>query len=299
MAGSDSLVTEQFVLEKIDYFSNIQLWPRTAQPKRWLDNFSNGERPYAVHLLNSFTHFNQEIVSQLFVSAFQLLSCEVIPAGFPLVKAAKAWNDFRDQVLVTPVSGEDPSPADSGYRYATKARDLLDIPSCQLVTHEEALKAVMEEPTRTIIFVDDFVGSANQILTHWERQINVSGTELSFSLASKNGMASAYYCCALATEYGIGRIANAGLPLTVQPGNILPLNASALALDSLVWPEAEQINGVAFIAAANERAGITDDATGFHNLGLTVGIEGQVPDATLPIFLWNENDWIPLFGAQP
>ena len=296
MAGSDALVTEQFVLEKIDYFSDIQLWPRTVQPKRWLANFLDCERPYAVHLLNSFAHFNQEIVNQLFVSAFQLLSCELLPVGAPLDKVVQAWTDFRNRVLITPVNGEIPSPADSGYRYASKARDLLDIPPSQLATHEEALKAVVSDATRPIIFVDDFVGSGEQILSHWKRQVTVNGTKLSFFLAAKGGMAPAYYCCALATDYGVGRIATAGLPITVRAGNILPANASAVASDSLVWPKSEYANGVAFLDAANARAGITTNTTGFHDLGLTVGIEGRVPDATLPIFLWDQNDWIPLFG---
>ena len=295
-AGRDALVTEQFVLEKIDYFSDIQLWPRTVQPKRWLENFSAGERPYAVHLLNSFVHFNEDIINQLFVSAFQLLSGEVLPTGAPLDEAVKAWADFRNRVLITPVSGESPSPADSGYRYASKARDILNIPQSQLVTHEDALRAVVSDATLTIIFVDDFVGSGQQILNHWKRQVSVNGTVLSFSLAAKGGMAAAYYCCALATEYGVGRIATAGLPLTVRAGNILPLNASAVASDSLVWPKSEFAKGVAFLGAANARAGITTNPTGFHKLGLTVGIEGRVPDATLPIFLWDQNDWIPLFG---
>ena len=131
------------MLEKIDYFSDIQLWPRTVQPKRWLDNFLDCERPYAVHLLNSFAHFNQEIVNQLFVSAFQFLSCEVLPVGAPLDEAVQAWADFRNRVLITPVNGENPSPADSGYRYASKARDLLGIPWFQLANHEDALEAVV------------------------------------------------------------------------------------------------------------------------------------------------------------
>ena len=295
LVGTDALVNEQFVLEKIEYFSDIQLWPRTVQPKRWLDNFPDCERPYAVHLLNSFVHFNQDIIDQLFVSAFQLLSAEVLPVGATLDEAVQAWADFRSRVLITPVSGENPSPADSGYRYATKARDLLNIPSSQLVTHEDALKAVVTDVTRPIIFVDDFVGSGQQILSHWKRRVTVNGTKLSFSLAAKAGIGPAYYCCALATDYGVGRIACAGLPLTVRAGNILPANASAVASGSLVWPKSEYANGIAFLDAANARAGIKVNARGFHKLGLTLAIEGRVPDATLPIFLWAQNGWNPLF----
>ena len=283
-------------MEKIDYFSDIQLWPRTVQPERWLANFSDCERPYAVHLLNSFVHFNQDIIDQLFVSAFQLLSCEILSAEAPLDEVVQAWDDFRNRVLITPVSGEIPSPADSGYRYATKARNLLNIPPSQLATHEDALRTVVSDATRPIIFVDDFVGSGQQILNHWKRQVTVDGTVVSFALAAEGGMGPAYYCCALATDYGIGRIACARLPLTVRAGNTLPASASAVALDSLVWPRSEYTNGVAFLDAANARAGIKANAKGFHELGLAVAIEGRVPDATLPIFLWDQNDWIPLFG---
>ena len=146
------------MLDKIEYFTDIQLWPRTVQPSQWLANFSDNERPYAVHLLNSFVHFNVEIVDQLFASAFQLLSIEVIPAGTSIDEAMQAWTQFRAQALITPVNGEEPSPADSGYRFATKARDLLGIKPRQLVTHESALKAVMGDATIPVIFVDDLCG---------------------------------------------------------------------------------------------------------------------------------------------
>ena len=295
LIGSSALATERLVLEKIEYFTDIQLWPRTVEAERWLDNFSGSERPYAVHLLNSFTHFNEDMVDQLFVSAFQLLSSEVPPVGASLKEAIQAWTRFRARALITPVGGEEPSPADSGYRYASKARDLLGIPPSRLVTHESALRAVIRDATVPVIFVDDFVGSGDQILKHWVRPVSVNGTELSFSTAAQAGMAHAYYCCALATDYGVSRIADAGLPLTVRAGNILHPNASAVAPDSLVWPELERENGVAFLDAASTRAGIeVGDATGFHRLGLTIGIDGRAPDATLPIFLWDQNGWTPL-----
>lgn len=293
-----TLVTEQFVLEKIEYFTDINLWPRTVQPKRWLENFTEEERPFAIHLLNSFTHFNQDIIDQLFASSFQLLSCEVVPEAVPFDEVARAWADFRSRVLITPVSGETPSPADSGYLYASKARDILRVDETQLVSHADALKEVVADATRPVVFVDDFVGSGQQILHHWERPLIVNGTTLSFSVAAKAGMGPAYYCCALATDYGLARINTAGIPLTVRAGNTLPNNASAVATDSLVWPEVDRAKGVAFLGQANTRAGITSNAMGFHRLGLTVGIEGRVPDATLPIFLWDQNDWIPLFRRR-
>ena len=294
-----TLVTEQFVLEKIKYFTDIQLWPRTVQPERWLRNFTEGERPFAIHLLNSFTHFNQDIINQLFASSFQLLSCEVVPEEAPFDEVAQAWADFRSRVLITPVSGERPSPADSGYRYASKARDLLRIDETQVVSHADALEAVVADATQPVVFVDDFLGSGQQILRHWERSVIVNGTNLSFSVAAKAGMGPAYYCCALATDYGLGRIRTAGLPLTVRAGNTLPANASAAATDSLVWPESDRADGVTFLREASARAGIKSNAMGFCGLGLTVGIEEWVPDATLPIFLWDQNDWVPLFRRRP
>ena len=118
----------------------------------------------------------------------------------------------------------------------------------------------------------------------------MNDTELSFAQA---GMERAYYCCALATDYGVSRIGNAGLPLTVRAGNILHPSVSAVAPDSLVWPND---NGTDFLETVCTRAGIAAEAAlGFHGLGLTIGIDGRVPDATLPIFLWDRNGWNPLF----
>ena len=50
-----------------------------------------------------------------------------------------------------------------------------------------------------------------------------------------------------------------------------------------------------FIYKASMLGGIPETQwKGFHDLALTVGFEHSVPDATLPIFYWKNNDWKPL-----
>jgi hypothetical protein len=55
------------------------------------------------------------------------------------------------------------------------------------------------------------------------------------------------------------------------------------------------------VKAVSARIGIPDsggavvnDWQGFHCLGLSLAFYDSVPDATLPIFYWEENGWNPL-----
>jgi hypothetical protein len=69
-------ISEAFALFKCDHFVDIQMWPLTARlnPRLWLSNFSDGELPFALNLLNSFIYFNQPMMDQLLLAAFQDLS---------------------------------------------------------------------------------------------------------------------------------------------------------------------------------------------------------------------------------
>src|SRR5689334_2415032 len=64
------------VLEKADYFVDVQLWPlqKTLNARGWLGNFLDNEKEHATHLLNGFLYFSPALVDQMFTAAFQSLS---------------------------------------------------------------------------------------------------------------------------------------------------------------------------------------------------------------------------------
>ncbi|MGH9418975.1 MAG: phosphoribosyltransferase-like protein [Thermoanaerobaculia bacterium] len=298
MLATQPIVNEPFVLTKCDYFVDVQLWPLTQQcnPRGWLTNFEDAEQIYAVHLLNSFMFFRQVLIDPLYSAAFQGISRQLCGAQAFLTAQAN-WRSFVDLVLITRVTGETPSDTDSGYLFARLARQLLDVPEDRILSPSECLESLMLSP-RPVVFVDDIAGSGDQFIATWNRAIALpSNTVMSFSkLASIRHRADFYYCPLFCTQKAAARITNACPNLILAPAHVLPARYSAVAADSVLWPISLRDEGIAFVERASKRAGIPiSDWRGYDDLGLTIAFEHfAVPDATLPLFWWEENGWIPL-----
>jgi hypothetical protein len=298
---SPASIDDGFVLSKCDYFLDLQLWPIRSRidPVRWLQNFSEDEKDHAVHLLNGFTYLCPNLVDEMFRGAFQRLSLDVVSSGTPLLTAQGIWNSFLDNVLLVPVRGETPSTADSGFAYARRARQLLKIPEDRILLPVDALRLIIEKGPRPVVFVDDFVGSGSQFIKTWRH--NHEGLKAAFSVVAPLLQSAAFfYIPIVATEAGISAIHEAAPEVLVKPANTLSARYSALAVDSLIWPVRLRPTALNFVRNASMRAGIPDvggqehDWRGQNKAGLCLAIGDSVPDATLPLFYWTENDWKPL-----
>jgi len=288
-------VNRHFVLAKCDFFVNAQLWPigRRLNPTSWLENFTAAELDHAVALLNAFLFLPTGMTRQLFAAAFHGLSREVIPQDTqdPL----SAWNTFLGNVLVTRVTGEAPSDTDSGYLFARWSRQELRLAEHQIVSNSAALELLEERPGHTVVFVDDFVGSGEQMIHTWHRQHLVRGMERAFADYSGDPTNRFYYTPVLCTEYGARRVNASCSGLQLRPTHSLPQRYSALHRRSILWPRNLLATAAEFVRTASKRAGVPEaDYAGFHGLGLAIAFAHSVPDATLPIFYWSCNDWRPL-----
>ena len=294
-------VDQALVLKKCTDFVDFQLWPLNTNlnPEAWLPNFGAAEIEHAVHLLNSFMYFSETLVDHIFASAFRNLSNLLFSTAGTFSNTQKIWAAFVRQVLVTYVTGEVPNASDSGYLFARKARQVLQLPENQIVTPPEALEVLTQNPSTPIVFVDDFVGSGNQFIATWERKYQFASQDLSFSDLSIPGP-QVFYCPAFCTEYGLGNINRKCPTVAVNAGNFLSKRYSALDVELLVWPEHLRSSASDFLRTASERAGIPDtngaqdDWRGFHKLGLAIAFSHSVPDATIPLFYWEQNGWSPL-----
>jgi hypothetical protein len=294
-------IGEVDVLAKADYFVDVQLWPlqKTLNARGWLGNFIGDEKEHAIHLLNGFLYFSSVLVDQMFAAAFQSLSSRFHTPGSSYLVLQSNWQQFLDTVIVTYVTGERPNPTDSGYSFARKTRQLLGIPETRITSPADAVQRLVHQPG-PILFVDDFVGSGNQFVETWRRTVSISGITASFEKIAAVSPASFYYCPVICTEYGYSRLRHDCPTVILQPAHILTRRYSALAPDSFIWPARLQATSVDFLQRASSRAGIPDtggnvnDWRGFHQLGLALAIGDSVPDATLPIFYWEENGWKPL-----
>lgn len=302
-APSDVQEDHRRILEKCDYLVDVQLWPRrdTLDPVRWLKNFKPDEIDHATHLLDVFLYFSEPMVNALMVGAFQNLSRLVKGAQPSLITTQMRWLTFFDTLLITYVTGEKPNVTDSGFTFARKARQVLGIPEDRIVDPGTALQAALNA-ARPIVFVDDFVGSGSQMISTWQRQYPAyAGVSRSFSDAAQLGRSTFYYCPLVCTSLGMRNIKMHCRELQIEPAHLIASAYSLTSARSSQWPAHLRPTATDFIRRASLRAGIPDtkgravnDWQGFRKLGLALAFYHSVPDATIPLFYWQENGWQPL-----
>jgi hypothetical protein len=288
-------VTKDVLLKRAGFFRDVNLWPRAEvlSPERWLENFSEAELPLALSLLHSFQYFSEDLTNELFIAAFHSISAEMWQAHG--AAAPSRWRSFFDRVLVTPVEGEQPNPTDSGYIFARRARQQLDIDEARIM-RPAAVIAHLIVQSAPVAFVDDFVGSGNQFIETWQRPYGPS--QISFAAIAKHRGGDFYYCPMICTEHGAARIQQECPEVSLRPAHLISNRDGALAPDSRIWPDHFRPHALSFVRDTSLRAGIPasgkDSWSGFHGLGLTIAFAHSVPDATLPIFYWEKNGWKPL-----
>lgn len=290
------------------YFVRVRLWPRQTQfdPKGWMSNFDDAERPFAARLLEGFTFFSNELVAATFRSVFKNLSQVVLRNRSNYLAAANEWAAFVDSVIVVRVAGQIASEADSGYIFTRLSRDVLGIAEGRLMSPQAALESLRKQPHQSIVFVDDFVGTGEQFVGMWERVHELSNAWASFkslALTSGAGSISFYYVPLICAERGRGYIAEKCPQVKLLPAHVLAPSYSALATDSVIWRDDMAATGPKFIEKVSERAGLRDlDGNegcwrGYRRLGLALAFEHGVPDATLPIFTVANDNWKPLIKS--
>ncbi len=302
-------VDKAFVLDKCNRFVDFQLWMLRADldPEGWLQNFTADEQEHACHLLNSFMFFSTDLVRAMFLSAFQNISCIIRSPGRDFRLEQSFWRTFCNQTIVTYVTGEMPNPTDSGFIFARMARQYLEIPERMIVEPKEALKLLVNGANRPVVFVDDFVGSGQQFISTWKRPYDIglpSGGQYTFEMYAKSRGGQFFYTPVLSSALGIREILLHCPDVQLSPANVLGTRYNACDPESIVWPPKLLPSGRSFIELASKRAGIPDtgggknDWRGFNFQGLCVGFEHSVPDATIPIFYWEQNGWKPLLRRR-
>ena len=294
-------VNKELALERCRFLADVQVWPVHSKldPDRWLANFNDAEMPYAVHMLHSFLYFSEHMVEQMLCAAFQGLGKFVISCESDFAAAQRQWTEFRDNAIITRIPGEQPSDADSAFIFVRKARQVLGIDETNLLSPSETLSKLCRSGPRPVVFVDDFVGSGEQCVRAWEEVY--PDNSISFKVVATQPQYRFYYIPLICTHHGYKRLTNECKGLTVNAAHILPENYSLLVPNSALWPDSLRGNAFDVVKTMSKRAGIPDtngahvnDWQGFYRLGLGLAFYHDVPDATLPIFYWEENGWKPL-----
>jgi hypothetical protein len=290
--------TADLVLQKARNFSNAGIWPATPPlaVERWLANFSREERAIGVHLLNGFVFLNRSLTDALFQAAFRALYFKLQDSDQPLQENAYRWKVFCSRVIITRVTGEEPNDTDSGFAFARRARQLLGVPQQRIVSPEVGITLALSRDPPPIVFVDDFVGSGQQMIKTWHRRYLCPGAgTLSFADIPSSG--SVFYTPIITTAYGKSEIETQCPGLTMAPAHIIGSQYSALSRNSYFWPAPLRDEAIELVEKISYRHEIPN-WRGFHDLALGLAFEHSVPDANLALFTWRGPNWVPLVSIR-
>ena len=292
---------------KSDALKRAGIWPPNdpgqVRPNSWLSNFKANETAIAAALVDVFVYFSNEQVTQLLRRALTRL--------FQTFGGTdRSYETRRNQIinqlsrtLFVPVEGEDPNPADSGYYICRAVRQTLGLSDSNIANPAAALTKYLADD-QTIVFVDDMVGTGNQMRDMWHRPYATDDPR-SFRLAYERVQRRCYYICLACTSEGRNIITSlSGIEL-ISAHDLTARDhyRAALArisdhpagpglppaIDVLIRKYAPQLPLESYM----KTAGFPLD--GFGNLGLTLGFQHCMPDATLPIY-WasGAGSWLPL-----
>ena len=183
---------------------------RDVHPEGWLDNFLDPEQEHAVHLLGAFLYYSETLVERLFSAAFQRLS--IIQARAQghrdySLTLSSSWRLFCDRALITYVTGEVPSPTDSGLIFSRMARQVLSMKEARILSPDEVIRRLAAGDTSPVIFVDDFVGSGEQFINTWVRSYDLGGGKVtSFKTLASISTVQFYYCVPFCSALGLSEI---------------------------------------------------------------------------------------------
>lgn len=298
---SDIIVEE--TLAKCDVLKSSGLWPAepAIRPRAWLKNFDDNDLSIAAFLLDKFTFYNKRLSDALLLSSYNSIG-DGLSKG-PNAPDAKALALSLSSAVLTPISGEEPNPTDSGYLLCRNARQILKIPEERIVNHREAITHASNQ--NTVVFIDDFVGSGDQFIKTWGRKYGRSNPR-SFSEIQHSNKFTAIYITLVSTETGLNNIHRSAPEVAVCATHVLNdkstlpgiINNSAYSksdIDSFLLKYSSHLKPNEHYIANNPAYLLY----GYQELQLLFGFEHSIPDATLPIF-WapGENNWEPLIERR-
>lgn len=284
-------VNVDLVSEKERFFRSFQVWPLASRfdARLWRENFSKDELVFADRLLRSFTYFSEAMVDALLLASVQRY------LNTFYTDKPKSISDF----IFVSVEGEEPHPTDSGHVFLRKVRDNLSVAEASIKKPDDAIK--MHQTSHHFIFVDDFVGSGNQMVETWTRPRQlIDGSFSSFSDLATSGVYSFGYCPCISSFKGRETLSKLAPSLNFRPAHELTRRHNASESDAYVWEGINASEALDFLKSVSARVGFDRedggqrDWRGFHMLGLSLGLHDSIPDACLPIYFSAENGWKPL-----
>jgi hypothetical protein len=290
------------VIEKSNFFRNIQVWPLNdvLNYKGWLDNFSDIEEKKIASCILDFFMFYPKIMIN------QMLKNTVGSCGNFLTSCFPDWehDDFKRKCIYSCIPGETINPTDSGYSYLRKLKNVLDIPEKHIIDYKDLFFLLDDLPNdMPIIFVDDFLGSGAQCHKAWNKNSGGPNNKTLSEIAIITGR-KFLYAPLVANYIGYNAINKYCHGLSVKTCHVLNKEYNLFDPSCICWNNNNELylKGTELVYSKSKDLGIPFtggeepiDAKGFSEQGLALAFDDDsVPDAIPAIFYWCTDNWTPL-----
>jgi len=290
--------------DRSKFFQTIQAWPldEDLNYDGWLKNFAAGDdRNLACNILDFFNYYSVGMVNHM-------LKASVAKAGYFFKNHFTDWqhSDFNDRCVYSYIPGESPNPTDSGNLFARKLRDEVGIPQGRIVEYSRLYEAlnILAAPT-PIVFVDDFVGTGQQVRKAWK--VNPFDKGLTLEQICNAGGHCAVYAPLIVNSIGYDVIKNECIGLNLSTIHVLGSEYCLFDPKCICWKNDIDLynKGVELILRKSKEngipstnGGVVTDEKGYLKQGLAISFEHGAPDAIIPLFYWNSDNWTPLIRKQ-
>jgi hypothetical protein len=275
------------VLEKCELLQQLRLWAAEPQvsPAAWMENFTSElDRVLAASLLDQLIYFSDQAVDQLLSSALNRFEDALLRRN--------GGSQILSDLVITPIEDENPNRSDSGNVFCRKARLSAGISEEKIVDPAEALTHA--KAGRPVLFLDDFIGTGEQLLGTWERDYHAR-TPTSFAEVYARSPFPAFAVTLVVTAQATKRLRDELPSVELFSTHELGTGHSCHSLvapptDPLIENYQNELRD--FLARHSASLALKDHMRsydhalyGFHGNGYMVGFEHSIPDSTLPI-LW-------------
>ena len=284
-----------------------RIWPLNdpgkVRPKSWLDNFPASDEEIAAALIDVFVYFPDEQVTQLLRRVLTRLFQTFGGTDRSVEDRKTRIINRLSRTLFVPVEGERPNPTDSGNYICRRVRQTLELPDSHIATPTVALAQYITD-RKTIVFVDDMVGTGNQLCNTWTRPYGTADP-MSFRHAYEGVQRDCYYICLACSSEGRSKMSSLSGLRVISAHELeerdrfraalarIPDHPAGStlqsAIDTLLKTYAPQLTLPHYMRRGDF------PLQGLGNLGLTLGFQHSIPDATLPIY-WasGAGSWTPM-----
>ena len=299
-----------WVKKKIIFYISTAKWDNVTIPQlnAWLANFDEEGQKYALSLLNYFIYYSEVDVKRLCWYAltnvvFRGHIVNVERTHDFLCRNESLLNELKERIketYVVPLLSEG-NPTESGNAIARLYTTTGLIAETQVIRPEQMSSCIDQGVCKRFLFVDDFLGSGDQLDSFWNKPCLPSGNgkdiESCADIAAKHTNISFEYVTLVATAYGLQNAALLTPSLRIHYCEQLSDEYRVFSDQSVYFRnENERKACKAYLETLCYSRNI--HMWGYKGLDFAIAFHHGTPDSCLPIF-WEENDsWARLFKPR-